>query len=269
MEIISLGAGVQSTTMLLMAIHGEIEPKPKYAIFADTGWEPKDVYDHLAWLKPYACKNGIEVIETNAGNIRDDIMFASLTQTRTANMPYYVKSKNGEKGIIPRGCTGEYKIDALNKVARELMGYKPRMRMPAASVTRWMGISWDEIQRMKTSQNKWEILRYPLIEKEMTRLDCMNWLTRNGYKIPPKSSCVGCPFHSDRMWLEIKRKAPEEFQQAVELEKVLHENGLRGMKGKLYLHKSCVPLDEVDLNEDQMDMFDDGFINECAGVCGV
>ena len=254
-----------------MAIHGEITPKPKYAIFADTGWEPQGVYDHLTWLKSYSLENGIEIIETNAGNIREDIVSAALYKTRTANMPYHVKSPDGDIGMIPRGCTGDYKIDALNKAARTLLGYKPKMRMPAGALTKWMGISWDEIQRMRTSRNKWEILRYPLIEKKMTRLDCMNWLQRNEYNIPPKSSCIGCPFHSDNLWLDMKRRSPEEFQQAVDFERVLHENGLRKMKGKLFLHKSCVPLDQVDLNENQIEMEfnDDGFINECAGICGV
>ena len=37
LEVISLGAGVQSTTMALMAAHGEIEPIPDYAVLADTG----------------------------------------------------------------------------------------------------------------------------------------------------------------------------------------------------------------------------------------
>lgn len=50
MRIISLGAGVQSTTMALMAAHGAITPMPDCAIFADTGWEPIAVYDHLRWL---------------------------------------------------------------------------------------------------------------------------------------------------------------------------------------------------------------------------
>ena len=51
MHVISLGAGVQSTTMALMAAHGEIEPMPDAAIFADTGAEPKAVYEHLDWLR--------------------------------------------------------------------------------------------------------------------------------------------------------------------------------------------------------------------------
>lgn len=50
LRALSLGAGLQSTTMALMAAHGENGPMPDYAIFADTGWEPTAVYDHLAWL---------------------------------------------------------------------------------------------------------------------------------------------------------------------------------------------------------------------------
>jgi len=51
LRVLSLGAGVQSTTLALMAAHGEVGPMPDCAIFADTGWEPQAVYDHLAWLR--------------------------------------------------------------------------------------------------------------------------------------------------------------------------------------------------------------------------
>ncbi len=50
LRVLSLGAGVQSTTLALMAAHGEVGPMPDCAVFADTGWEPRAVYDHLAWL---------------------------------------------------------------------------------------------------------------------------------------------------------------------------------------------------------------------------
>ena len=114
MNIISLGAGVQSTTILLMAAHGELGPKPDYAIFADTGWEPKAVYDHLKWLKEESARFGIQVIETAKGNIRTDLLESSINHSRSAAMPFYVYH-NGEQGIIPRQCTGDYKIAAINK----------------------------------------------------------------------------------------------------------------------------------------------------------
>jgi len=50
LRVLSLGAGVQSTTLALMAAHGIIGPMPDCAVFADTGWKPQAVYRHLAWL---------------------------------------------------------------------------------------------------------------------------------------------------------------------------------------------------------------------------
>lgn len=267
-NVLSLGAGVQSTTMLLMACHGEIQPKPDYVIFADTGWEPKGVYKHFEWLRKESAKHGIWVMMTEAGNIREDTLDGAINKTRTANMPFYVQQSDGSSGIVPRGCTQEYKINAINKKVRALLGYQPRQRMKH-KIVKWMGISTDEIERVKTGQAGWEKLRYPLIEKNMNRLDCMNWLARKGYPVPPKSSCIGCPFHSDQKWLDIKRNQPDEWQEAVEFERTLHEHGLRGMRGKVYLHKSCQPLEEVNLSEDQIEWELDGFGNECSGHCGV
>jgi 3'-phosphoadenosine 5'-phosphosulfate sulfotransferase (PAPS reductase)/FAD synthetase len=68
-RILSLGAGVQSTTVLLMSCKGVL-PKLDMAIFADTGWEPPAVYEHLAWLEREAALNGIPVHRVSKSNIR-------------------------------------------------------------------------------------------------------------------------------------------------------------------------------------------------------
>ncbi|EJW14540.1 hypothetical protein M5X00_29860 [Paenibacillus alvei] len=269
MNIVSLGAGVQSTTLLLMAGHGELGKKPDCAIFADTGWEPQAVYDHFEWLKAESKRLGIPVYETTKGNIRADLVEASKNHSRSAAMPFYVW-RNGKQGIIPRQCTAEYKIEAVNAKVRELLGYTKRQRIPKGSVTKWMGISTDEIHRAKTKSSlAWEKLRYPLIELGMNRLDCMNWLARKGYKVPQKSSCIGCPYHSDYTWLAMKRNDPSAFAEAVEFEQVINANGLRGLNGKIYLHRSCRPLDQVDFGENQIEFEFEGFGNECEGMCGV
>ena len=271
-QVISLGAGVQSTTMFLMACHGEIEPKPDFAIFADTGWEPKKVYKHLEWLKTKAYEFGVPIITVQKSNIRDDLLTAvdadvqSKNQVRFANFPFFVKNKDGSISMLKRQCTKEYKIEVIQKAIREQIGYQPRQRIKE-KVVEWIGISTDEIMRVKPSRVSWIEHRWPLIELGMNRLDCMNWLTRNGYPIPPKSSCIGCPFHDDRLWLEMKREAPEEWEEVVKVDYEIRK--LKRFKNEVYLHRSCVPLDQVDLNENQLDLFDDGFINECEGMCGV
>jgi 3'-phosphoadenosine 5'-phosphosulfate sulfotransferase (PAPS reductase)/FAD synthetase len=49
LTVISLGAGVQSSTMAIMAAKGDLPPVD-VAIFADTGNEPKAVYTYLNYL---------------------------------------------------------------------------------------------------------------------------------------------------------------------------------------------------------------------------
>ena len=69
---ISLGAGVQSTVLALMADRGEHGlPQPDLAIFADTGWEPPHVYEHLDWLESQL---SFDVVRVNNGNLRENIM---------------------------------------------------------------------------------------------------------------------------------------------------------------------------------------------------
>ena len=69
---LSLGAGVQSTVLALMADRGEYGlTKPDVAIFADTGWEPPSVYEHLDWLRTQI---SYEIVRVSAGNIRDNML---------------------------------------------------------------------------------------------------------------------------------------------------------------------------------------------------
>ena len=51
LTVLSLGGGVQSSVMALMASAGGFDRIPDCAIFADTRWEPPSVYEHIEWLK--------------------------------------------------------------------------------------------------------------------------------------------------------------------------------------------------------------------------
>lgn len=267
-NVLSLGAGTQSSAMALMAAHGDL-PRPDYIIFADTGWEPKHVYEWLEKLKKELSKFDLEVITVSHGNIYEDTLRSIETGERTASMPFYTKNKEtGEKGIVMRQCTAEYKIQPIYKKIRELLGYEPKQQVKEL-VYMWKGITTDEIARLRESTDKWIKFKYPLFEKGMDRLDAINYVREKMGEIPPKSSCIGCPFHNDEMWLDIKRNSPEEWQQAVELDKKIRNHPK--FKDELYLHKSCVPLDKVDLNENQLSFSDiiDDFENECMGMCGL
>jgi len=75
MRILSLGAGVQSSCLALMAQEGLTKHKPDYMIFADTGWEPSFVYEHVEYLKKAITICPIITVERS--NIREDLIRAA------------------------------------------------------------------------------------------------------------------------------------------------------------------------------------------------
>ncbi len=266
LRALSLGAGVQSTTLALMAAHGEVGPMPDCAIFADTGWESKAVYEHLAWLKsPNVLPFPVHIV--TAGNIRDGLVRGAQGE-RWASIPAFTKSASGKVGMIRRQCTKELKIVPIRRKVRELVGLTGKRSPGRPVVEQWIGISLDEIVRMKMSFEPWQVNRWPLIELGMARRDCLRWLERHGYSMPPKSACIGCPYHSDVMWRQMREEDPDGFADAVAIDRLIR-TGFRNLRGEVYLHRSCVPLDEADLdtlaNKGQLDLFAD----ECDGMCGV
>jgi hypothetical protein len=201
LRMLSLGAGVQSTTLALMAAHGEISPMPDCAIFADTGWEPKAVYEHLAWLRsPNVLPFPVHIV--SAGNLRADIIagaqgerWASIpafTRNVTAAgtvVPVYDEDENGEPiivgsrtlaaerveiGMIRRQCTNEYKIVPIRRKVRELLGIAGRRSPTALVAEQWIGISLDEAVRVKPSFEDWQVNR-------CGSTACVGW---NGMAIP-------------------------------------------------------------------------------------
>ena len=258
-KFLSLGAGVQSSTLALMCAKGEI-PAPDAAIFADTQWEPKAVYDWLNYLEKQL---PFPVYRVTAGSLRDGVLKSkNLNGGRFASIPWFtgktLESPNG--GMGRRQCTSEYKINPLRRKMRELVG--PPQRQIQCEVM--IGISTDEAHRMKPARNQWQRNIWPLIDRGMSRGDCLAWMAQNGYPTPPKSSCLGCPYHSDQQWREIKAN-PEEWADVVAIDRVIRKP-VRGMKPEQYMHRSFMPIDEAPFNDDrQADMFG----NECEGMCGV
>lgn len=260
MRVLSLGAGVQSSTLLLMAAHGEIHVDR--AIFADTQWEPKGVYRWLEEMAPIAERAGIPVDIVTAGNIRAETLERAARQSGFASLPFFVRDPlTGKGSMIRRQCTKEYKVRPVQRRLREL-GASSRQ-----SVELLIGISLDEAQRMKPSRVKYAEHTYPLVDEKITRQDAVGWLASKGYPEPPKSACIGCPFMDNRRWRDLRENRPDEWQDAVEFDAATRQ--LPRIKGETFLHRQMVPLPMVDLSTEreraaasgQVDMFD---LLECS-----
>lgn len=269
MRVLSLGAGVQSSTLALMMKHGEIE-SAEHAIFADTGAEPAEVYRWLDWLEEQL---PFPVHRVAAGNLEADIL-GSLNDPRrhrVGQAPFYVTTGTSEReGMLWRKCTKEYKVEVIHKKVRELMGLRPRQRAPReVTVHQVIGISLDEAIRVRTSRLPFIQNCYPLVDGGITRQHCLDWMAAHfPGRVPAKSACYFCPYTDDSRWREMKLSAPAEFERAVQFDSRIR-SGLPGVRGKAYVHRSLKPLSEVDFRNaadvGQMDFFN----NECEGMCGV
>ena len=271
LNLISLGAGIQSTTVALMAAHGEITPMPDGAIFADTGAEPTPVYKHLRWLmSPNVLPFPVHVV--SAGNLTEEMRAAARGDAGGyGRAPFFVANPDGTQGMVRRQCTADYKIDPIRAKMRQLIGLRPRQRGPKhVAVRQWIGISLDEVHRVKPATESYIENRWPLIELGMRRWDCERWLERQGYPIPPRSACVYCPYRSDREWRWVKDNDPEGWATAVEIDRIMRRGpGRQQLGGDWFVHRSMKPLDEADLRNDDERGQPDLFGNECEGMCGV
>lgn len=263
---ISFGAGVQSTALLAcsaMGLYGF--PKADCAIFADTGDEPSWVYQHLEFMEKWAGERGVEVIRCQKGHLSQDIIDRHRgKKKRFAAIPGWTMGSDGRAAPLRRQCTREYKIEPIEKAVRELLGYRKRQRMKH-KVRCLIGISYDEIIRIKDSRTPWVTNEWPLVDARFRRHDCIEIVKGLGIPEPGKSSCVGCPYHSDRFYRELKEKYPEEFQKAVEFDRTIRNMSMNGVRSPVYVHRSLKPLEEVDFTKNQMELFGE----ECSGTCGV
>ncbi|MET8648513.1 hypothetical protein [Nocardia aurea] len=304
LRLLSLGAGVQSTTLALMACRGELAEFGKLdgAIFADTGWEPLRVYKHLTGdLAAELESASIPLHLTSKGNLREDTLDPDH---RFVSVPYFTLAPEGttvrdeiidtdehgqnvivgyseprlatrreREGMGRRQCTSEYKLGPINRKVRELLGAKaPEFRtVPRGRVAeQWIGFSTDEVHRVNDRQeNRYTRKRYPLLELGMSRKDCERYLRATGWSSVSKSACIGCPFHGNAQWRELRDHYPEEWADAVDFDRQIRKGGTRTGAGELdgeaFLHRSRVPLDLAPIDrvtarewaDRQIDIFDD------------
>jgi hypothetical protein len=249
-RVLSLGAGVQSTTLLLMACEGAL-PKLDAAIFADTGWEPRRVYEHLDLISVRAAEQGIPVIRVAKGDLRAD---STDPAHRYTSVPYFIRNPDGSEGMGRRQCTSEYKLTPIRRKVREMLGAPAPdfRRVPRGRVAeQWVGFSVDEIGRVSDKfAVRYMTTRYPLLELGMDRKACERWLRSRGWTSVAKSACIGCPMHGNRQWRDLRDNHPDEWADAVTLDAAIRKGGSHRLplRGEAFLHRSRVPLAEAPID---------------------
>ncbi|MFI5589373.1 hypothetical protein ACIA5G_30265 [Amycolatopsis sp. NPDC051758] len=242
---------MQSLCVLLLACRGEIPPFDG-ALFADTGWEPKQVYAQLTTARRLGAQAGIPVRTVSNGNIRLDTLNPA---TRFVTMPLFVKNPDGSRGMARRQCTGDYKIRPLKKAIRDVLGYPHPQRVPrGVFVDQAIGISTDEFHRAKDSDVNYTRNVFPLLDLGMSRSDCLVYLREHGMGEVVKSSCIGCPYSGNSRLRLIRDTDPHAWADLIEFDEAIRHGSPRAtaagkpLRGQFYLHRSLRPLADVDLD---------------------
>lgn len=294
-HVLNLGAGVQSTALLLMSdkqLVPETIPRFDYAVFADTGDEPAAVYKHLDWLRANV---SIPILTKMRGRLGDDLI-KGISQTsqgpelqgyRFVSIPAFVQNPEYDReGRVPRQCTKEYKIDMIESMIRtEILDLAYRQRRPKdVEVHQYVGMSYDEYRRYYGSgdrpgarerlKSRGSIPHAPLIDLFLSRSACQ---AINEKYVPhpvPRSACVFCPYHSDKEWIWLKENDPEGWERACQVDEAMRDIGLKcnlKLNSVLYVHRTLKPLREIEfkVNEKPEQMALNFAAYECEGMCGV
>ena len=239
--VLSFGGGVQTTALCAAVLRGLL-PRPERVVMADTGREGTPTWEYLRTVTaPALAEVGLEV--EVAGH---DLATVDLFSTKGAPlMPLYTRAEagaDGEPGQLGNFCSGEWKRRVVRRHLRE-RGYGPESR-GLRPVEMWMGMSLDEAGRFRTADAGWITTAWPLaIGLGWDRARCVREVEALGWPPPPKSSCVMCPYRSDAHHLETKTHHPEDWALALAT-----EAEVRAVDPDAYVHRSGVPLSEVDLD---------------------
>ena len=270
---LSLGAGVQSSALLLMlekGLFGMDKYKVDVCFFADTQGEPYWVYDQLSKLKE---QSSLPIKIVTAGNLGQQYIDGAVHKKhRFSTLPIYTKDEETDhRGIVKRACTWDFKVLPQERAMRAFMGFKKGERIAGKkNVLSLMGISWDEVRRIKPNKTPWIDNAFPLGDERITRAKCEQVLKEHGWNDGEpvrRSACLYCPFRSDSAWLWLSQNEPEVFKEACEFDKAIRDQSKSGLRSKAYLHKSCTPLEKYDFTHGGQLEFN--FTGCDEGHCGV
>lgn len=235
MNVWSYGGGTQSAAIAVLILRGWL-PWPDMIVMADTSREVTETWEYLERIVRPAGFD-VQVIPHSYASwdiVRGDgaILLPAFTRL------------NGRVGKMPTWCSNDWKRYPIQRWLRE---------QGVDDCDVWLGMSTDEMERMKISSLKWYRHVYPLIEMVPTsRYKCVRLVEQYGWPTPPRSRCWMCPNMSPREWKDLKHKYPDDFQKAVDLEQELHKTDK-----DIYLHELGIPLDvAITQSERQSDMFD-------------
>ena len=211
-QIVSYGGGTNSTAMLI-GLHERGE-RPDYITFADTGSEQEYTYRHMTAVNAWCESVGFPLITvvkpTQPQMVADGSLLAE--SERLGRMP--------SKAYGNGSCSMKWKVEPQNRWNRRLA---ESLGIEQSQIVRLIGYDADERQRydraMALADKQPTKQRFPLIEWDWGRDECVEAISRAGLQQPGKSSCVMCPSMKKHEILTLRNNYPVMFARVLEMER--------------------------------------------------
>lgn len=259
MHINSISCGQGGPSLFLIVLAGEGVFPADVVIVADTGWERDMLWsngrrtDAATFFKeitePLANEYGMDAAFVRS-NKRDGTpypdldTFVSESVSKTGNISkasgFKLPLYGSQGGRLRQSCTGTWKVQAIRQELR---------RRGAKTATTALGLTSDEMQRMRYSDVKWHTSVWPLIDYASTpgrdtiemgigrtwsREQVRAELSRRNIPYIVTSECDGCPHKDYPRW---QRTSPRVLEELVEFE--------RQFEGEFFLSDRRVPLTQA------------------------
>jgi hypothetical protein len=248
-EAWSCGGGTQSGAIATLIGTGKL-PRPDVAFMTNTGREKSGTWPFVdGFIRPQLAKVGLDLTLIQSVDFGGGQLWGG-EDGNTVLLPGFT-TLSGQVGKLSPFCSGSWKTDIGERFLRSI---------GADTARNWIGISMDEMRRVRKQHRPWLELWYPLIfAVRMWRSDCVALVRSTGWDGPiPHSACKMCPNMQDGEWIDMQQNFPADFVEACEI-----EAEIRLRDPHFYLHESCVPLGQVNFFA-QSTMFSE---RGCIGGC--
>lgn len=219
----SFGAGVNTTALMVLLTKKKMPLD--VAVFADTGDELPETYETVKVAQEYLARYGVELVTVKSKN---------STLYETCMRRKVIPSK------VWRWSTRDFKIRPIHAYYKSLNSH----------IFEYLGIAYDEVERMKASKEGYITSLFPLIDRHLTRSDCVSIIEKAGLPMPIKSGCFICPFSPIWRWKYIHDAHPALYRKAMRLEEStkfypsvkLTGQSLRGLAKQRFKVDGRIPL---------------------------
>jgi hypothetical protein len=212
MQVVSYGGGTNSTAMLVGLL--ERGERPDAIVFADTGGEKPHTYTHILSVNEWCLRVGFPQVVTVKGSQPQQVADGSL------------HAECLRLGVLPSkaygfgSCSMKWKIDPQRKYDKE---FAAANGLELSDLTRLVGFDADEPSRVERAiahaHRTPTKQRFPLVEWDWGRDECVEAIARAGLPQPGKSACFFCPSSKIPEILALRHDYPELLDVALEMER--------------------------------------------------